>query len=130
MDTVPPKDYGTHSKNSKNSKTSIRKPQIFIFEKIENRILYPITLTLPSKTDLAVYAPSRLYKPLPPKPSHLLMSSLGKSTKDLKFSPYKPPQQKWFPTNAALQAALTRIENALDTLERLADAIESHLGMR
>jgi len=57
------------------------------------------------------------------------MSQLKQSTKDFKFKPYKPPAQAWFPTNAALTAALTRIENALDTLDRLADAIEKHLGM-
>ena len=56
------------------------------------------------------------------------MPGLNESTSGLVKKPFKPPQQSWVPSNAALSAALTRIENALDIIERLADAIEKHLG--
>lgn len=130
IETVRRKDYGTHSKNSKNSKLSIRKPQIFIFEKFENRIFISHDYLFSRQFHLAVTTVSCLYKPTQGRTNHSLMSSLGKSTSDIKFQPYKnPTKQTWVPTNAALNAALTRIENALDILDRLADAIEKHLGM-
>lgn len=56
------------------------------------------------------------------------MSQLNKSTTLTGFKRPRSTNGTW-PTAAALNVALTRLEGALGVLEQLADALEEHLGV-
>lgn len=57
------------------------------------------------------------------------MSYKAPNTKSAVGIKRKTPEQPWSITAGALHGALTRIDGALSVLERLAEAIEEHLGM-